>query len=113
MRAAPVLLLAALTAATLLPFGPQRAVASCAAPYLAGADHLTLHRGTSIEIRGVACKDGCQDTGSCSAMPGCSSCDYGPQPMPMSDVALSLRQKGRTWPLDTADAGTTGDDPAR
>ena len=73
-------MLATLTAATLLPFGQQPAVASCAAPYLADADHLALHSGTSVEIHGVAFKDGCQDTGSCSAMPGCSSCDYGPSP---------------------------------
>jgi hypothetical protein len=110
MRPAPAILLAALTTATLLPFGQQPAVASCAAPYLTDADHLVLHQGTNVEIEGAAFADGCQDTGSCSATLGCSSCDYGPEPEPLSDITLSLRQNGRTWPLGTADARDTQDD---
>ena len=110
MRPAPAILLAALITATLLPFGQQPAAASCAGPYLSDADHLVLHHGTSVEIDGAAFANGCQDTGSCSAMLGCSSCDYGPEPTPMNDITLSLRQHGRTWPLDTADARVTDDD---
>ena len=110
MRPAPAILLAALTTATLVPFGQQPAAASCAAPYLTDAEHLVLHRGARVEIDGAAFANGCQDTGSCSAVPGCGGCDYGPDPTPMSDLTLSLRQKGRTWPLDTADARATRDD---
>ena len=60
MRPAPAILLAALTTATLLPFGQQPAAASCAGPYLTDADHLVLHHGTSAEIDGAAFADGCQ-----------------------------------------------------
>jgi len=110
MRPALAIMLAVLTSATFLPFGQQRAVASCAGPYLTGAGDLVLHRGTSVTIGGAAFADGCQDTGACSATPGCSGCDNGPEPTPMSDITLSLRQNGRTWPLDTADALVTHDD---
>ncbi len=110
MRPAPAILLAALTTATLLPFGQQPAAASCAAPYLTDTDRLVLHHGTTAEIDGAAFAHGCQDTGSCSATPGCSSCDYGPDPKPMSDITLTLRQHGRTWPIGTADARATHDD---
>ncbi len=110
MRPAPAILLAALTTATLLPFGQQPAAASCAAPSLTGTDHLVLRHGASAEIDGAGFANGCQDTGSCSATPGCSSCDYGPEPKPMSGITLTLRQNGRTWPLGTADARATHDD---
>ena len=110
MRPAPVILLVALTAATFSPLGQQPAAASCAGPYLDVADDLVLHRGSSVDIDGGAFANGCQDTGSCSAMPGCSSCDYGPEPTPMSGITLTLRQHGRTWPLDSADARVTDDD---
>lgn len=110
MRPAPAILLVALTTATFLPFGQEPAAASCAGPYLTDVDHVVLRHGTTVEIDGAAFADGCQDTGSCSAMPGCSSCDYGPDPTPMSGIALTLRQHGRTWPLGTADARGTHDD---
>lgn len=110
MRPVPAILLAALTAATFLPWGQQPAVASCAGPYLIDLDHLVLHRGASVDINGAAFADGCQDTGSCTTTLGCTSCDYGPEPTPMSDITLSLRQHGRTWPLGTADARVTDDD---
>jgi cellulase/cellobiase CelA1 len=109
MRPAPAILLAALTVATLLPLGQHPAAASCAGPYLTDAGHLMLQRGTTVEIDGAAFANGCQDTGSCSAMPGCSSCDYGPDPTPMRNITLTLRQHGRTWPLGTADARVTQD----
>lgn len=107
MRRAPALLLAVLTAVTVLPSGPRPAEASCAGPYLTRAEDLVLHRGTSVEIDGVGFANGCQDTGACSSAPGCSSCDYGPAPTPMSDITLTLRQHGRSWPLGTADARVT------
>ena len=110
MRPAPAILLAALTTATFLPFGQQPAAASCAGPYLTDPDHVVLHRGTSVDINGAAFAGGCQDTGSCTTTLGCTSCDYGPEPTPMSDITLTLRQHGHTWPLGTADARRTNDD---
>lgn len=109
MRPAPALLLAALTIATLLPLDQRPAAASCAGPYLTGVDDLVLHRDARVWIDGAGFADGCQDVGSCSALPGCSSCDQGPEPTPMSDLTLTLRQHGRTWPLGTADAHATED----
>ena len=110
MRPGPVLLLAILSTATLLPFGERPAAASCAAPYLADSDHLVIQHGKSVKIAGAGFQDGCQDTGSCSGTLGCSRCDYGPAPTPMSDITLTLRQNGRTWLLGTADARGRNDD---
>ena len=111
MRPATVVLLVALTSATLLPFGQGGvATASCAAPYIANTEQLMLHRGSVVEVEGAAFANGCQDTGSCSATLGCESCDYGPEPTPLVDIQLSLRQDGRTWPLGTGDARTAEDD---
>lgn len=110
MRPATLILLAALASVTLLPLGQQAAVASCAAPYIVNADRLVLQPGGDVEVEGAAFADGCQDTGSCSDTPGCTSCDYGPEPTPMVDVELSLKQGGRTWPLGNADAQATADE---
>lgn len=108
MRPAPAILLATLTAAMLLPFGPEQATASCVGPHLDNVDHFMARRGTTIEIEGAGFMNGCQDTGSCSTTLGCSSCDYGPKPTPMRDIRLTLQQRGRTWPLGTADATSDG-----
>ena len=110
MRPATVALLLVLTSVTLLPFGQQAATASCAAPYLTDAEHLVLHRGKAVEVSGAGFANGCQDTGSCSTTLGCTKCDYGPEPTPMVDVELTLRQNGHTWLLDTADAQSGPDD---
>jgi hypothetical protein len=99
-----------MTTVSFLPFGQHPAAGSCAGPYLADAAHLVLHRATRVEVDGVAFADGCQDAGACTTTLGCSHCDYGPEPTPFRDVTLSLRQNGRTWPLDTADARTARDD---
>lgn len=109
MRPATMALLVMLTSVTLLPFGQQAATASCAGPYLTNVEHLVLHRGTVVEVDGAAFADGCQDVGSCSSTLGCTTCDYGPEPTPMVDINLSLRQSGRTWPLGSADAGAAQD----
>jgi hypothetical protein len=110
MRPASVVLLVALTSATFLPFGLGGvATASCAAPYIANAEQLMFYRGSAVEVDGAAFANGCQDVGSCSATPGCDSCDDGPEPTPMTDIDLSLRQDGRTWRLGTADARTAED----
>jgi hypothetical protein len=104
MRPVPAIVFAVLMTAILLPFGGQRAAGSCVGPYLLDVDRLVLQRGATVEVRGAAFAEGCQDTGSCSSTLGCTSCDHGPDPTPMSDVTLTLRQRGRTWPLGTADA---------
>ena len=110
VRSASAVLLVALTSATFLPFGLGGvATASCAAPSIVNADQLVLHRGGAVEVDGAGFAGGCQDDGSCSATPGCDNCEYGPDPTPMADIHLSLRQDGRTWPLGTADAGTADD----
>jgi hypothetical protein len=58
---------------------------------------------TSVE--GRAFVDGCQDSMQCSAVPGCSHCEYDdPAPRPLQDQTLRLRQGDRTWRLGTADA---------
>jgi len=104
-----MILLVALTTATLVPYDQQPATASCAAPHLAFTDDVVLLRGTTVEIDGTGFANGCDDVGSCTATLGCTSCDNGPEPTPMRDITLSLRQDGRTWPLDTADARATHD----
>lgn len=105
MRPALAFLIVALLATTLLPFGEQPAVASCAAPYVVHPDRLVLHPGATVEVEGAAFADGCQDNGTCTDTLGCTHCDYGPEPTPMRNIALTLRQGGRSWPLGTADAG--------
>jgi hypothetical protein len=110
MRPAALVLLVVLTSFTLLPFGQQAATASCAAPYITNAEHLVLHQGSVVEVEGAAFANGCQDNGSCSDTLGCTRCDYGPEPTPMVDILLSLRQSGRIWPLGIADARAAQDD---
>jgi hypothetical protein len=100
-----VLLVTMLLGLAVAPFPQPPASASCAAPYLKAAEGLVLERGTTTTVRGVAFVDGCQDSMSCSAVPGCSHCEYDdPAPKPLQDVALRLRQGDRTWKLGTADA---------
>ena len=105
-----MVLLVVLTSVTLLPFGQEAATASCAAPYITNAEHLVLHQGSIVEVDGAAFADGCRDNGSCSDTLGCTRCDYGPEPSPMVDIDLSLRQGGHTWTLGTADARSGQDD---
>lgn len=87
------------------PFPKTPAAASCAGPYLKDADRIVLARGATATIEGRSFVDGCQDSMSCSV--GCDSCEYDdPPPTPMEDVGLQLVQRGRTWDLGAADAGT-------
>lgn len=107
MRPRFALLLAAMAGLPLLPIGSSPAVASCAAPTLQ-VERPELQRGTRGVVRGAGFNDGCADTGSCTAGLGCSSCEY-EEVEPLTDVELRLRQGGRTWLLDSADAaGTDG-----
>ena len=102
---------AALLGALLLvlsPLGPTTgaASASCAGPQLDLEPDQVL--GPGIEVTGEWFLDGCQDTGSCSGLAGCTHCTYGPEPRPLTDVPLRLRQDGRTWLLDRTDADDAG-----
>jgi hypothetical protein len=61
-------------------------------------------------VKGRAFVDGCQDTMSCSAVPGCSHCEYDdPPPRPLRDVELRLRQGHRSWLLGAENAATAAD----
>ena len=104
MRRRFLALVLALAGLTLLPYGGP-AVASCAGPSVEAPP--ALAPGATVEVRGDNFVDGCQDTGSCPAF-GCGGCDYGPEPVPIPDVPLSLTQRGRTWDLGTADADERG-----
>jgi hypothetical protein len=61
-------------------------------------------------IEGRSFVDGCRDSMTCTEGLGCDSCEFDdPAPVPMEDVALRLAQRGRTWDLGIADAGTAED----
>ena len=110
MRPALVLPLAALLGLAVAPYPQPPAAASCVAPYLLEEGHLVLDRGRPTEVVGEAFVDGCRDTMSCSGVPGCESCEYDdPEPVPYDDVALRLRQGGRTWLLGSVDADSAED----
>lgn len=98
-----ILLPAMLLALAVAPFPQPPARASCAAPYLERPGALV--RGVTTSVEGRAFVDGCQDSMQCSAVPGCSHCEYDdPAPRPLQDQTLRLRQGDRTWRLGTADA---------
>lgn len=104
-----ILLVAMLLGLALAPFPQPPAYASCAGPMLDLPRRPVLERGTTTTVEGQAFVDGCRDTMSCSAVPGCSHCEYDdPPPRPMQDVNLRLRQGDRTWRLATADAESRG-----
>jgi hypothetical protein len=104
-----VLLVTTLLGLALVPLPRTPAAASCAAPSLEAAERSVLGRGTTTTIEGRGFVDGCQDNMSCSAVPGCSHCEYNdPAPKPLQDVALRLRQGNRRWLLGTADADHLG-----
>jgi hypothetical protein len=103
-------LLAVLLGVSLAPYPAPPATASCVGPYLKDAEDLVLHRGDTVTVHGRAFAEGCRDTMTCSGWLGCDHCEYNdPPPQPMTDVALVLRQRGRTWTLATADARTAED----
>jgi hypothetical protein len=104
-----ILLVATLLGLSVAPIPQTPASASCAAPYIKAGQRLVLERGATTTLEGRAFVDGCRDTMSCSAVPGCSHCEYDePAPTPLQDVALRLRQGDRAWKLDNADAETAG-----
>ena len=104
-----ILLAAMLLGMAVAPFPQPPASASCAAPFLDAPQRLVLERGTTTTVKGRAFVDGCQDSESCSAVPGCSHCEStDPAPEPMEDVRLRLRQGDRTWKLATASAQGDG-----
>lgn len=109
----PILLLVStLLALSMWPLAPPPAAAGCVAPYLVHEQRRpTLEAGVVERIEGRAFVDGCRDTMTCSAVPGCDSCEYDePPPEPMQDVELRLAQRGRTWRLGVADAQTASND---
>ncbi|WP_182524632.1 hypothetical protein [Nocardioides dongkuii] len=109
MRRASLLPLSVLLGLVLAPYPERPASASCAAPYLEVGESPVLERGAARTVRGRAFVDGCQDSMSCTISFGCQSCeDDDPPPVPAQDVALELRQRGRTFELGTADAGEDG-----
>jgi hypothetical protein len=104
-----VLLVTTLLGLALAPFPQTPASASCAAPSLKAAERSVLVGGATTTIEGRGFVDGCQDSMGCSAVPGCSHCEYDdPAPKPLQDVALRLRQRDRTWLLGIADANHLG-----
>lgn len=110
MRPALLALLAALLGLAVAPYPQPSAAASCVAPYLVEDGQLVLQRGVRTEVEGEAFVDGCRDTMSCSAGPGCEDCHYNdPEPVPYDDVVLRLRQDGHTWVLGSADADRAED----
>ena len=107
VRRRPLLLIATLLGLAALPLPQTPASASCAAPYLKVSERLVLERGETMTIEGRSFADGCQDSMSCSGALGCDSCKYDdPPPVPLDDVGLRLVQRGRTWTVAVADAGT-------
>ena len=103
-------LMAGLAGLVLAPLPQTTASASCAGPSLEGADEVVLQRGSAAFIEGEFFVDGCRDTMSCSGVLGCQKCRYDEPPeQPQRDIRLELRQRGHTWVLDTADAGTSGE----
>jgi hypothetical protein len=105
-----LLLLAALVGVVLMPVPANTASASCAGPSLGGIGgdvRIVLERGATTSVEGRGFVDGCRDTMSCSGVGGCSRCSYDDPPEgPLQDIALEVRQHGRSWALGTADAGT-------
>lgn len=111
MRLRFLVLLAGLFGLALAPYPSSPAVASCAAPYLKDVEPRVLERAGHATVEGRAFADGCQDSMSCPAIPGCGSCEWDdPPPTPLRDVELRLVQGGRSWRLGTADGGTAEDD---
>ena len=108
MRPPSLLLVAGLLAFAVAPFPPAPAMASCAAPSLSDVDALVLSPGVQATVTGASFMDGCQDSGTCSGVLACRSCDYGPEEKPTEDVGLQLRQHGHRWDLGTVDADTSG-----
>ena len=109
MRRPSTLLLATLLGLALAPFPQSPASASCAGPHLDVEDGRMLSRSAAVTITGQWFVDGCQDTMSCGTGLGCDSCEYDdPPPLPYDDVALELRQDGRSWELAVVDADKDG-----
>ena len=105
-----LLLLVGLLVVVLTPVSSGPASASCAGASFDDVDGLVLVRGEVATVEGSHFVDGCRDTMTCSGVGGCQSCTYDEPPeVPMQDVALELRQDGRSWRLGTADAGTAGE----
>lgn len=96
-----------LGALALAPYPSTPAAASCAGPRLDLPADPVLERGTTLTIEGAGFVEGCRDSMSCSGSPGCESCAYDDPPeRPLEDVDLVMVQRGRSWILGEADAGT-------
>lgn len=92
---------------TMLPLPPPPATASCAAARLVDVEDLVLERGASATVEGEGFVDGCGDAGDCGL--GCGECET-EEETPYRDIELRLVQRGRTFPLGIADAGSAADD---
>jgi hypothetical protein len=108
------LLVAALLVAALAPVPGSPAAASCAGPVLgiAGpAEPPELPPGDELTVTGRFFVDGCDDTGGQDAVLGCDEDHQEDHEVVtrMTHVDLVLRQRGREWPLGTADATRGGD----
>ena len=105
MRRSVMLLVPTLLGLAVVPFPQAPATASCAAPYLQVEQRQELERGARVAITGQAFVNGCRDSMGCSAVLGCTSCEYDEPPeTPMKDVRLRLVQADRTWHLGIVDA---------
>ncbi len=110
MRRGYSLLMAGLFGLVLAPFPQGTASASCAGPSLEGVEQLVLERGGTASVEGRFFVDGCRDTMSCTGVLGCQRCRYDEPPeQPQQDIRLELRQRGHSWTLATADAGTAAE----
>jgi hypothetical protein len=107
MRHALLVLLAALLGLALAPYPDSPASASCVGPSFVD-DRIVLERGAEQSVEGQWFHDGCADTGSCSAVLGCQSCEYDDPESPSQDVELRIAQRGRSWALGTVDAADSG-----
>jgi hypothetical protein len=107
MRRGYSLLMVVLLGLVLAPFPQGTATASCAGPSLQAVEGMVLQRSGTASVEGRFFVDGCRDTMSCTGVLGCQKCTYDEPPeRPQRDVRLELRQRGHTWLLATADAGT-------
>ena len=111
MRRSFLLSLAVALSVAAAPFPQISASASCAAPGLVGSGPLVLERHTRVTVDGQGFSHGgCADSGSCTGSFGCQSCTYDETPRsPMKSVHLRLVQRGHSWSLAVADAGSAKD----
>jgi hypothetical protein len=109
VRRSLLLLITTMLGLAAMPFPQPPASASCAGPYVKVSSRLVFQRGATVTIEGRSFTNGgCRDSMGCTGSLGCESCEYDdPPPTPMDDVGLRLVQRGHTWTLGAADAGSS------